>query len=91
MASIVASDNVRAAVDAALRGKKRDVGGTVFSAILLSTLLISLAVLVILLADHGRERVARVPGARSGVRDQQHVLAPGPGGCASGLDRLARS
>ncbi len=49
MASIVASDTIRASVDAALRGKKHDVGGTVFGVILISTLLISLAILLVLL------------------------------------------
>ncbi len=45
MASIVATDDVRAAVDAALRGKKRDIKGSVFSGALLLTLLVSLAIL----------------------------------------------
>ena len=51
MATLVATDDIQASVDAALRGKKRDVGGTVFSVVMLSTLLISLAVLIILLWD----------------------------------------
>jgi phosphate transport system permease protein len=49
MASLVATDDVRAAVDAALRGKKRDVRGRLFSLMMLGTLLVSLAILVILL------------------------------------------
>jgi phosphate transport system permease protein len=49
MATVVASDQIKASVDAALRGKKRDVGGTVFTVLMLSTLLLSLAILVVLL------------------------------------------
>jgi phosphate transport system permease protein len=51
MATLVASDDIRASVDAALRGKKRDVGGTIFGLVMLSTLLLSLAVLIVLLWD----------------------------------------
>ena len=49
MSTIVASDEVRARVDRALRGKRTDVPGRVFSTVLLLTLLASLAVLGVLL------------------------------------------
>ncbi|HEY7477847.1 MAG TPA: phosphate ABC transporter permease PstA [Actinomycetota bacterium] len=49
MRSLVATDDVRAAVDAALRGQKRDVKGLLFKGVLLLTLLISLGVLIVLL------------------------------------------
>lgn len=39
----------RASVEAALRGDKRDIGGTIFSALMLSALLLSLLILVVLL------------------------------------------
>ena len=55
MAAVVGSDAIRAEVDRALRGKRRDAAGTAFGALLLLTLLASLAVLVTLLwitADH---------------------------------------
>jgi len=48
--SLVAPVDVRTTVDLALRGKRRDVGGLVFRAGLLGTLLLALAVLLILLA-----------------------------------------
>ena len=39
----------RASVEAALRGRKRDIGGTLFSLLMLSALLLSLLILVVLL------------------------------------------
>jgi phosphate transport system permease protein len=39
----------RASVEAALRGKKRDIGGTIFSGLMLTALLLSLLILVVLL------------------------------------------
>jgi phosphate transport system permease protein len=49
MSTIVASDEVRDRVDRALRGKRADVPGRIFSVVLLATLLASLAILVVLL------------------------------------------
>ena len=49
MSSIVANEQIRRDVDAALRGARRDVKGTLFKAALLATLLISLGILVLLL------------------------------------------
>lgn len=49
MSTIVASDSVRSSVEAALLGRKRDWPGTVFSAVLLASLLASLLILVSLL------------------------------------------
>jgi phosphate transport system permease protein len=41
----------RASVEAALRGRKRDIGGTIFSVLMLSALLLSLLILVVLLVS----------------------------------------
>ncbi len=49
MSSIAPTDQVRASVDAALRGRSRDLGGRLFELALLATLLLSLAVLIALL------------------------------------------
>jgi phosphate transport system permease protein len=48
--ALVAPADTRAAVDLALRGRKRDLGGLLFRFGLLATLLVALAVLVILLS-----------------------------------------
>jgi len=50
MASVVATDQVRAGVELALRGRKADVRGLLFRMLLVLTLLLSLLVLVVLLA-----------------------------------------
>jgi phosphate transport system permease protein len=49
--SLVAPADVRASVDLALRGKRRDLGSILFRAGLLGTLLLALAILVILLVS----------------------------------------
>ena len=48
--ALVAPADTRAAVDLALRGRKRDLGGLLFRFGLLATLLVALAILVILLS-----------------------------------------
>ncbi|MGH2528550.1 MAG: phosphate ABC transporter permease PstA [Actinomycetota bacterium] len=50
MASVVATDQVRAGVELALRGRKADVRGQLFRMLLVLTLLLSMLVLVVLLA-----------------------------------------
>ena len=67
-----------ASVRAGLAGKGRgDLPGTVFQLLLLGSLLFSLAILFILLADVLMQRRARVRGARPELPDRPPVVQPG--------------